>query len=66
MLNVKKKLFDAVLGGLGLSYSGLIPPRGAGFYCQDESITHKYMGDTISVALLFFVCLLIPIFFVSY
>lgn len=55
-----------VLGGLGLSYSGLIRPRGAGFYCNDQSIKFPFKGDTISVAQLFLGSLLAPIFFVSF
>lgn len=54
----------SVLGGLFLSYSGIIRPRGAGFYCDDRSITHTYTGDTISVVNLFLGCLLGPILFV--
>lgn len=55
-----------VLGGLGLSYSGLIRPRGTGFYCNDQTIKFPYRGDTISVAQLFLGSLLAPIFFVSF
>jgi len=57
-------LIAVVLGVLGLSYSGLIPPRGAGFYCDDQTIKHTYRGDTISVINLFFVTLFVPILFI--
>jgi len=57
-------LLAVVLGVLGLSYSGMIPPRGAGFYCDDQSIKHSYRGDTISVVNLFAVTLFIPILFI--
>lgn len=52
------------LGCLGMSYSGMIPPRGAGFYCDDQSIRHVYRGDTISVINLFAVTLFAPILFI--
>lgn len=58
-------VFFSVLGCLGMSYSGMIPPRGAGFYCDDQSIRHVYRGDTISVINLFAVTLFAPILFVS-
>lgn len=54
-----------VIGALALSYSGFIRPRGAGFYCDDQSIKFPYRGDTISVPQLFLGSLLAPIFFVS-
>lgn len=54
-----------MLVGLLLSYIGLITPRGAGFYCDDRTITHTYTGDTISVPMLFLGTLLAPVFFVS-
>lgn len=63
-LQVASKNWKWFLGALGLSYSGLIPPRGAGFYCDDQSIKHTYKGDTISVVNLFLGSLLLPIFFI--
>nr|CAH0106619.1 unnamed protein product [Daphnia galeata] len=53
-----------VIGGLSLSYSGLIRPRGAGFYCDDHTIKFPYRGDTVSVVQLFLGSLLAPIFFI--
>ncbi|KZS09305.1 Lipid phosphate phosphohydrolase 1 [Daphnia magna] len=53
-----------VIGGLSLSYSGLIRPRGAGFYCDDETIKFPYRGDTVSVVQLFLGSLLAPILFI--
>lgn len=57
-------LWKWFIGALALSYSGLIQPRGAGFYCDDKSIRFPYQGDTISVTQLFLGSLLAPIFFI--
>ncbi|XP_076243457.1 phospholipid phosphatase 1 isoform X2 [Calliopsis andreniformis] len=40
---------------------GTIPQQRIGFYCNDPKLSFKFMGDTISITLLFLGCLLGPI-----
>ncbi|XP_076639045.1 phospholipid phosphatase 1 isoform X1 [Colletes latitarsis] len=46
---------------LGVLEFGTIPQQRIGFYCNDPTISFRFLGDTISIALLINGCLLAPI-----
>lgn len=54
-------LFISVVVLLIVLEFGTIPQQRIGFYCNDPKISLKFMGDTISITLLFVGCLLTPI-----
>ena len=61
-----KTEFFSVLVSIGIMAYGIVPPLPfSGFYCDDESITFKYNGNTISTVMLFVLTLLPPYIVVS-
>lgn len=58
-------LFSTVSVLMLLSLLGLIPNQTIGFYCNDPKISHKFTGDTISMALLLAITILLPLLVVS-
>ncbi|XP_065569558.1 putative phosphatidate phosphatase [Artemia franciscana] len=45
------------------TYSGVIPAKTAGFYCNDLSIKHIYKGDTVGTMELLAIIFAVPFFF---
>jgi hypothetical protein len=56
----------AVLGIIGLTAFGVIPPwSDGGIYCDDPSINFKFQGDTVPTLWLFIGLLIPPLLVVS-
>ena len=56
----------AVLGTIGLTAFGVIPPwSDSGIYCDDPSINFKFQGDTVPTLWLFIGLLIPPLLVVS-
>ena len=56
----------AVLGTIGLTAFGVIPPwSDGGIYCDDPSINFKFQGDTVPTIWLFIGLLIPPLLVVS-
>ena len=56
----------AVLGIIGLTAYGVIPPwSDGGIYCDDPSINFKFQGDTVPTLWLFIGLLIPPLLVVS-